>query len=75
MTLVAHSLLHPDPLTGVVEITKSAMFQELNKDMPIYSKCSLLCSSIIPYWCLLASSAKDPLDLISAELKWLQWST
>ena len=40
MTLVAHSILHPDKLTGVAEITKSAMFQELNKDTPIYSKCT-----------------------------------
>ena len=38
MTTVAHRILYSNEYSGVVEITKSAMFQELNKDSPIYSK-------------------------------------
>ena len=47
MTSVAHSLLYSNEYSGVVEITKSAMFQELNKDSPIYSKC---CSTVKCFW-------------------------
>ena len=39
MTFIGHSILYSNEYSAVVDITKSAMFQELSKDSPIYSKC------------------------------------
>ena len=38
MTTIMHNILHKDPLLGVVDITKSALFDELHKEEPVYSK-------------------------------------
>ena len=46
MTTVAHSILHPGPMAGVVKITESALFHELNQDTPVYGKSKY---RILPY--------------------------
>ena len=38
MTTIMHNILHKDQLQGVVDITKSALFDELHKDAPVYSE-------------------------------------